>query len=452
MRAVSRRTAPMARRWASATAAVDALTFGLGSGIAGMAGVALSQIDQCQPQPRSGLHHRLLHGRGVRRRRQPVRHADRRDDAGRRQQVPGTRCRRRAGKILVLVFIILFIQKRPRGLFALKGRAWRSNDHAPFRCSRAWTADRGCSLLLGCSGCGRHRAGAAGQPAAARDSAPATYMVQLLGKYLCYALLALAVDLVWGFCGILSLGHGAFFALGGYCMGMYLMRQIGTAASTAIPSCPDFMVFLNWKELPWYWHGFDHFWFAADGRAGAGPALAFRLRLARLPLARDRRLPVDHHPGADLRADAGLLPQRHGLRRQQRPDRLQGHPRLLVQAERHAHRALRRLGLALGLGLSVSAAVVTSKLGGAGGGARRREPHALPRLPGRGLQAVRLRPVGGLAGIAGALYVPQVGIINPGEFAPAIRSRSSSGSRSAGAARSTARCSAPSSSTSPRPG
>ncbi len=63
-------------------------------------------------------------------------------------------------------------------------------------------------------------------------------MLQLFGKYLCYALLALAVDLVWGFCGILSLGHGAFFALGGYCMGMYLMRQIGTAASTAIRSCP----------------------------------------------------------------------------------------------------------------------------------------------------------------------------------------------------------------------
>ncbi len=65
-----------------------------------------------------------------------------------------------------------------------------------------------------------------------------TYAVSLMGKYLCYALLALALDLVWGYCGILSLGHGAFFALGGYAMGMYLMRQIGSEASMATPSCP----------------------------------------------------------------------------------------------------------------------------------------------------------------------------------------------------------------------
>jgi urea transport system permease protein len=70
------------------------------------------------------------------------------------------------------------------------------------------------------------------------------------------------VDLVWGYCGILSLGHGAFFALGGYAMGMYLMRQIGTRGVYADPVLPDFMVFLNWKELPWYWYGFDQFWFA----------------------------------------------------------------------------------------------------------------------------------------------------------------------------------------------
>ncbi len=75
-------------------------------------------------------------------------------------------------------------------------------------------------------------------------------------------MLALALDLVWGYCGILSLGHGAFFALGGYAMGMYLMRQIGTRGVYANPILPDFMVFLNWKELPWYWYGFDHFAFA----------------------------------------------------------------------------------------------------------------------------------------------------------------------------------------------
>ena len=89
-----------------------------------------------------------------------------------------------------------------------------------------------------------------------------TYTVTLLGKYLCYALLAMALDLVWGYCGILSLGHGAFFALGGYAMGMYLMRQIGERGVYGHPELPDFMVFLNWDSLPWYWYGFDQFWFA----------------------------------------------------------------------------------------------------------------------------------------------------------------------------------------------
>src|SRR4029434_1686797 len=90
-----------------------------------------------------------------------------------------------------------------------------------------------------------------------------TLVMTLVGKYLCYAMLALAVDLVWGYCGILSLGHGAFFALGGYAMGMYLMRQIGTRGVYAHPVLPDFMVFLNWPELPVYWYGFQHFAYAA---------------------------------------------------------------------------------------------------------------------------------------------------------------------------------------------
>ena len=88
------------------------------------------------------------------------------------------------------------------------------------------------------------------------------YLIPLLGKYACYAILALSLDLVWGYAGILSLGHGAFFALGGYAMGMYLMRQIGTRGVYGHPELPDFMVFLNWKELPWYWYGFEHFPFA----------------------------------------------------------------------------------------------------------------------------------------------------------------------------------------------
>ncbi len=90
-----------------------------------------------------------------------------------------------------------------------------------------------------------------------------TTTVVLVGKWLTYALLALSIDLVWGYCGILSLGHGAFFALGGYAMGMYLMRQIGTRGVYAHPILPDFMVFLNWRELPWTWWGFDWFAYAA---------------------------------------------------------------------------------------------------------------------------------------------------------------------------------------------
>ena len=89
-----------------------------------------------------------------------------------------------------------------------------------------------------------------------------TYGITLIGKYLCYGMLAMAVDLIWGYCGILSLGHAAFFALGGYALGMYLMRQIGTRGVYGDPILPDFMVFLNYKSLPWFWHGFNHFLFA----------------------------------------------------------------------------------------------------------------------------------------------------------------------------------------------
>lgn len=91
--------------------------------------------------------------------------------------------------------------------------------------------------------------------------APA-YLVPLLGKFLCFGIAALAMDLLWGYAGILSLGHGLFFALGGYGMGMYLMRSIA-GEGVYRSQLPDFMVFLDWKELPWYWHGFQSFGFAA---------------------------------------------------------------------------------------------------------------------------------------------------------------------------------------------
>jgi urea transport system permease protein len=91
---------------------------------------------------------------------------------------------------------------------------------------------------------------------------PSTFLVTLVGKILCYAVVAVALDLIWGFAGVLSLGHGLFFALGGYMWGMYLMRQIGREGSYK-SDLPDFMVFLDWKEYPWYWQGSDQFWWAA---------------------------------------------------------------------------------------------------------------------------------------------------------------------------------------------
>ena len=87
------------------------------------------------------------------------------------------------------------------------------------------------------------------------------YALTLGGKFMCYAIAALALDLVWGYCGILCLGHGLFFALGGYAIGMYLMRAIGHDGVYG-SDLPDFMVFLNWHALPWFWHGTEHLWYA----------------------------------------------------------------------------------------------------------------------------------------------------------------------------------------------
>jgi urea transport system permease protein len=87
------------------------------------------------------------------------------------------------------------------------------------------------------------------------------YIVTLAGKFLCYAIVALAIDMIWGFTGILSLGHGVFFALGGYAIGMYMMRSMA-GEGVYRSELPDFMVFLDWKELPWFWLGFDNFYFA----------------------------------------------------------------------------------------------------------------------------------------------------------------------------------------------
>ena len=171
-----------------------------------------------------------------------------------------------------------------------------------------------------------------------------SHIVALVGKYLTYALLAVSLDLVWGYAGILSLGHGAFFALGGYAMGMHMMREIGARGVYANPELPDFMVFLSYERLPWFWQGFDMFWFACLMVLVVPGLLAFVFGWFAFRSPCHRGLPLDHHPGADLRADARLLPQRDGLRRQQRADRLPRRARLRAVGRHDARRALRALG------------------------------------------------------------------------------------------------------------
>ncbi|HEY3488263.1 MAG TPA: urea ABC transporter permease subunit UrtC [Gammaproteobacteria bacterium] len=246
-----------------------------------------------------------------------------------------------------------------------------------------------------------------------------TYTVTLLGKYLCFALLALALDLVWGYCGILSLGHGAFFALGGYAMGMYLMRQIGTRGVYADPVLPDFMVFLNWQELPWYWHGFDKLWFAllmvvvVPGLlAYIFGWLAFRSRVTGVYLSIITQALTYALMLAFFRNDMGFGGN----------NGLTDFKDLLgfsLQADGTRVSLFLVTALALALGYIICRAIVTSKFGRVIIAIRDTEDRARfvgYRVENYKLWIFVLSAI--LAGIAGALYVPQVGIINPGEFAP----------------------------------
>ena len=136
-----------------------------------------------------------------------------------------------------------------------------------------------------------------------------SYTITLLGKYLCYGLLALALDLVWGYCGILSLGHGAFFALGGYAMGMYLVRQIGDRGVYGNAELPDFMVFLNWQGialvLAWV-----RFILVRHGHGGTGSRITgFSVWLAGVSLACNRGLSVHYYSGNDVCPVAAVLPE-----------------------------------------------------------------------------------------------------------------------------------------------
>jgi len=247
-----------------------------------------------------------------------------------------------------------------------------------------------------------------------------SYVVTLLGKYLTYALLALSVDLVWGYCGILSLGHGAFFALGGYAMGMHMMREIGDRGVYGNAELPDFMVFLNWQELPWYWYGFDSFGFAllmvvlAPGLlAFVFGWFAFRSRVTGVYLSIITQAMTYALLLAFFRNDMGfggnngLTDFKDVLGFDLRSDGMRATLFFLS-------------AIAVVMGYLVCRFIVDSRLGRVIIAIRDAESRA--RFLGYRVEYYKLfvfTVSAVLAGVAGALYVPQVGIINPSEFSPA---------------------------------
>ena len=247
-----------------------------------------------------------------------------------------------------------------------------------------------------------------------------TYVLTLVGKYLCYALLALAVDLIWGYCGILSLGHAAFFSLGGYAIGMYLMRQIGTRGVYGDPVLPDFMVFLNWHELPWFWHGFSHLWFAMAVSVAAPAALAlvfgwlaFRSRVTGVYLSIMTQALSYALMLAFFRNDMGFGGNN-------------GFTDFKDIAGFDLHNDGTRVVLfvitaaTLALAYLACHTITESRAGRVIRAIRDAENRT--RFLGYRVESYKLWLFvfsAVVAGIAGALYVPQVGIINPSEFAPA---------------------------------
>lgn len=245
------------------------------------------------------------------------------------------------------------------------------------------------------------------------------YTVSLLGKYITFALLGMSLDLVWGYCGILALGHGAFFALGGYAMGMYLMRQIGNRGVYGDPVLPDFMVFLNWKELPWFWYGFDHFWFTAmmillipGLLAFVFGWLAFRSRVTGVYLSIITQALTYALMLAFFRNEMGFGGN-NGLT--DFKDILGGN----IQSDHVRALLLMVSGISLILALLVCHWIVNTKLGRVVTALRDQESRV--RFLGYRVEMFKLWIfvfAAMLAGLAGALYVPQVGIINPSEFSP----------------------------------
>jgi urea transport system permease protein len=245
------------------------------------------------------------------------------------------------------------------------------------------------------------------------------YVITLTGKIMCYALVALAMDLIWGYAGILSLGHGLFFALGGYAMGMYLMRSIGREG-VYHSDLPDFMVFLDWKSYPWYWAFTDHFAYAA-ALVVLVPGLiafvfgffAFRSRIKGVYFSIITQALTYAAMLLFFRNDTGF----GGNNGFTDFKRILGYP---ITAPSTRVALFAATAAALMGALVLCRWIVASKFGRVLTAIRDAESRVMfigynplwYKLAVWTLSAV-------LCGIAGALYVPQVGIINPGEMSPA---------------------------------
>lgn len=244
------------------------------------------------------------------------------------------------------------------------------------------------------------------------------YVVGVLGKFLCYAIVALAMDMIWGFTGILSLGHGVFFALGGYAIGMHMMRVMA-GEGVYRSELPDFMVFLDWKELPWFWYGFDNFFFTLFA-ALAVPGLlalvfgffAFRSRIRGVYFSIITQALTYAFMLWFFRNDTGFGGN-NGLTDFKR---LYGYT-LADPATKlglYVVSALAFFGCYL-----LCRAIVHSKAGRVLRAMRDHEGKVM--FMGYSPLAYKLFVwtfSAVLCGLAGALYVPQVGIINPGEMQP----------------------------------
>ncbi len=247
-----------------------------------------------------------------------------------------------------------------------------------------------------------------------------TYAVSLAGKYLSFALLGIAVDLVWGFAGILTLGHAAFFALGGYAMGMYLMREIGARGVYGNANLPDFMVFLGYQHLPWYWLGFDHLPFALL-MVLAVPGLlafvfgwlAFRSRVSGVYLSIITQALTYALLLAFFRNDMGFGGN-NGL------TDFKDVAGFSLQSDATRDGLLVITAIVLSAAFLLVRTVLISRYGSILVAVRDAESRT--RFLGYRPEHIKLfvwTLSALIAGVGGALYVTQVGIINPGEFAPA---------------------------------